>query len=81
MARVLYHGLDDIPDVFAEAAAHLPDGRRPSYSPVRGLGPTPTGTPQHARRRNPMNQIELSVGTIDYHDTGPGPTIVLLHGC
>jgi hypothetical protein len=87
MARVLYHGLDDIPDVFAEAAAHLPDGRRPSprgrrrYSPVRGLGPTPTGTPQHARRRNPMNQIELSVGTIDYHDTGQGPTSVLLPGC
>ena len=27
-----------------------------------------------------MNQIELSVGTIDYHDTGQGPTIVLLKG-
>jgi alpha/beta hydrolase fold len=44
-------------------------------------GSTPTGTPQHARRRNPMNQIELSVGTIDYHDTGQGPTSVLLPGC
>ena len=27
-----------------------------------------------------MNQIELSAGTIDYEDTGAGPTLVLLHG-
>jgi pimeloyl-ACP methyl ester carboxylesterase len=27
-----------------------------------------------------MRQIELSAGTIDYTDTGAGPTLVLLHG-
>jgi len=27
-----------------------------------------------------MPQIELSAGTIDYHDTGAGPVIVALHG-
>ncbi len=27
-----------------------------------------------------MPQIELSTGTIDYQDTGEGPTLVLLHG-
>ena len=27
-----------------------------------------------------MKQIELSAGTIEYQDTGQGPTLVLLHG-
>ena len=27
-----------------------------------------------------MKEIELSTGTIEYEDTGDGPTIVLLHG-
>ncbi|HEX9527353.1 MAG TPA: alpha/beta fold hydrolase, partial [Streptosporangiaceae bacterium] len=27
-----------------------------------------------------MREIELSAGTIEYEDTGSGPTLVLLHG-